>query len=595
MILRAIGAILGVSLSVGYADAQTFTTVQWGANRGDSPWQIGIYDQDNIAQPVFTLPATGGGPKLLPSACPVPSNSTLGCIESISPVLHEWVEYIDSSGAQHLLQPAASDLSNGTTGSGAVVLATSPALTTPNLGTPSAVTLTNATGLPISSGVSGLGTGVATALAVNVGTAGSPVVNGGALGTPSSGTATNLTGLPIAGLSGLGTGVGSALGNALNGAGGLVGFNSLASGVATALGIAPNAAGGFVSVPNTDSCVYQNSASAVAGCETTLPSGLTIPGYGALATAQTWTGLQTFGTSNTWPQSLYSIGLYGAIDVTDTRGVAALVESSRTSDNTGAVSPQQITNTCLNVSDNTGTSVKSWCNYWQTWVTATAENPQTFGAEGSFYNLGSVASADPYTDNPTANTEEMRLDAGIGSGSPNNVTTAIHILNNGAAFENGIICSATGLDTGSSRIAPCLGMGQNEGIEWFSAANTMLAQIYGITSGGFPVLIINFPNNGSINFRQAGANFMGLDATDLFPNVNNSMNLGSPSLAWKTFYTVQATIGTSGIINSGLYEGPQNTWADNQTCIAGQITWDAGFIYVCTATNTVKRAALSTF
>jgi len=62
------------------------------------------------------------------------------------------------------------------------------------LGTPASATLTNATGLPISSGVSGLGTGVATALAVNVGSAGAPVVNGGALGTPSSGTITNLTG-----------------------------------------------------------------------------------------------------------------------------------------------------------------------------------------------------------------------------------------------------------------------------------------------------------------------------------------------------------------------------------------------------------------
>ena len=62
------------------------------------------------------------------------------------------------------------------------------------LNTPASVTLTNATGLPIGTGVSGLGTGVATALAVNVGTAGAPVVNGGVLGTPSSGTVTNLTG-----------------------------------------------------------------------------------------------------------------------------------------------------------------------------------------------------------------------------------------------------------------------------------------------------------------------------------------------------------------------------------------------------------------
>ena len=50
------------------------------------------------------------------------------------------------------------------TGSGSVVLSNSPVLVTPALGTPSSATLTNATGLPISTGVSGLGTGVATML-----------------------------------------------------------------------------------------------------------------------------------------------------------------------------------------------------------------------------------------------------------------------------------------------------------------------------------------------------------------------------------------------------------------------------------------------
>lgn len=95
-----------------------------------------------------------------------------------------------------------------TTGSGNVVLSTSPTLVTPALGTPSSVTLTNATGLPVSTGISGLGTGVATALAVNIGSAGAPVLFDGALGTPSSGTLTNATGLPIStGVSGLGANV----------------------------------------------------------------------------------------------------------------------------------------------------------------------------------------------------------------------------------------------------------------------------------------------------------------------------------------------------------------------------------------------------
>lgn len=72
-----------------------------------------------------------------------------------------------------------------------------PVLFNGALGTPSSGTATNITGLPISTGVSGLGTGIATALGVNVGTSGSVVVNGGALGTPSSGTLTNATGLPL--------------------------------------------------------------------------------------------------------------------------------------------------------------------------------------------------------------------------------------------------------------------------------------------------------------------------------------------------------------------------------------------------------------
>ena len=92
------------------------------------------------------------------------------------------------------------------TGSGAAVFGTAPVITLPN-----------ATGLPIATGVSGLGTGVATALGVNVGSAGAVVVNGGAIGA-ATGTSLALNGATIGSnvLAGTGTfafsGIGSASG-----------------------------------------------------------------------------------------------------------------------------------------------------------------------------------------------------------------------------------------------------------------------------------------------------------------------------------------------------------------------------------------------
>lgn len=78
------------------------------------------------------------------------------------------VSGLGTNVATFLATPSSANLASAITdetGTGALVFSSSPSLTTPNLGTPSAVTLTNATGLPVTSGISGLGSNVATFLA----------------------------------------------------------------------------------------------------------------------------------------------------------------------------------------------------------------------------------------------------------------------------------------------------------------------------------------------------------------------------------------------------------------------------------------------
>lgn len=91
-----------------------------------------------------TISATDISTGTLPAArLPNPTASTLGGIESLTCAANQWLNTISTSGVPACAQPGVSNLS-------------------------------------------GFGTGVATALGVNVGSAGAPVLFGGALGSPSS-------------------------------------------------------------------------------------------------------------------------------------------------------------------------------------------------------------------------------------------------------------------------------------------------------------------------------------------------------------------------------------------------------------------------
>jgi hypothetical protein len=121
----------------------------------------------------------------------------------------------------------------GVSGTGPLIGQTSAQLITPDLGTPSNIVLTNATGYPATA-LAGLGAGVLAALTQPVTGNGamvlatSPTLVTPNLGVPTSLDLTHATALPLLAITGLGANIATALATALNGTGAAVGTTNAA-------------------------------------------------------------------------------------------------------------------------------------------------------------------------------------------------------------------------------------------------------------------------------------------------------------------------------------------------------------------------------
>jgi hypothetical protein len=155
---------LNGNVTVGDSSADTLTinsTITSNLIFTDNTYDIGASGATRPRNLFLAGNATIGGTQTLTGALTVDSttdssSTTTGSIQTDGGVGIAKALFVGTTtNMAGALTYGGVTLSNSVTGTGSMVLSTSPTLVTPALGTPSSATLTNATGLPLSTGVTG--------------------------------------------------------------------------------------------------------------------------------------------------------------------------------------------------------------------------------------------------------------------------------------------------------------------------------------------------------------------------------------------------------------------------------------------------------
>jgi hypothetical protein len=125
-------------------------------------------------------------------------------------------------------------------------------------------------------------------------------------------------------------------------------------------------------------------------------------------------------------------------------------------------------------------------------------------------------------------------------------------------------------------------------------ANVTLLQASAYTDANAVILLANLSSNINTSFYLRGFSVNTTHANiSSTATIGGNLTVGNVTVS-NTITSAEMTATNTLIFSDGLV-GPLTTKTNTAVGTAGQICWDANYLYVCTSTNTWKRVALSSF